>query len=165
MAWAGMRLSGPRENEEESLMEKMGTTKAARYIGTHRTTLRRLHDRGDLPADGTSPSGRPFWLRSTLDRHRLGQTTAGRYCHVDDEALPEISLSMSAKRVVLGRTTTAMALNGDSRALRISDLLRQLSQERPMALILPASTRDESLHKVISDVCLADGVAVVLLPA
>ncbi len=89
----------------------------------------------------------------------------GRYCHIDDDALPEISLSMSAKQVVLGRTPAEMALNGNSRALRISDLLRQLSQERPMALILPASSREESLHKVISDVCLADGVAVVLLPS
>ena len=83
---------------------------------------------------------------------------------MDDAQLPEVSLSVTANRLVLGRTTSALVLSGDSRGLRISDLLIQISNDRPMALLLPTGSREESLHKVICDVCSAAGIAVVLLP-
>lgn len=81
-----------------------------------------------------------------------------------DTLLDEISLANAPDRQVLGRATTPLLLSGETRTLRISDLLRQLSQQRPMAIILPASSGEMPLHRVVCDVCSNEGIAVVLLP-
>lgn len=47
--------------------EAYNMARIAREVSLHKSTIQRAYHRGELPTpDGYSPSGRPFWYRSTI---------------------------------------------------------------------------------------------------
>lgn len=145
-------------------MEQMRTTQAARYIGVHRSTLNRLNATGVLTADGVTGSNRPYWLKETLDRYRLGMSKVGSYAYISSPILPELSVAIRPKQLVLGHSASAIPLVGSNRAACYAALLTHLAAIQPAAMLLPAGNDGHHLHRTTVEMCSAIGTAVIHLP-
>lgn len=144
-------------------MEQLRTTQAAKYLGVHRSTLSRLAT-GVLPPDGYSGSKRPYWLKATLDRHRLGMLKVGAHAYVCCPHLPELSVRISPRQVVLGHATVPIPTEGATRAACFSTLVGYLATQAPIALLLPAEFTTHPLHQATVEIARSIGATVILVP-
>ena len=144
-------------------MDQMRTTQAAKYLGVHRSTLNRLST-GVLPPDGYSGSNRPYWLKATLDRHRLGMLKVGAHAYVSCELLPELSVGLSPRQLVLGHSTVPIPTDGASRAACFSSVMTYLASQAPMGMLLPAAFVAHLMHQATVDICRSVGATVILIP-
>ncbi|MBM3105935.1 hypothetical protein IIE18_12380 [Pseudomonas sp. V1] len=145
-------------------MELLSTVQAARYLSISRHTMRKLGT-SILPPDSVSGSDRPYWHTRTLDRYRAGiNAPTSIALSIIGTGIDGVSMEQAPEDVALikGIQLKGFQPAPGTRAMQLIEVLNEITQMKPSALILPFQCNLSPYAMVVADLCNDMGIALVL---